>query len=992
MKRVLSIITIITTVLCLIAPGMPLADDTEIYGTVSVALPPNVLIIFDTSGSMSTVDVPGDIYDPATTYAGPYPENAVYESSHGGWVLFSNDVTVFLCADVKDALLADGYCHDHIQPSTACGGANRRMRLGNYMNFEEAELGEHKRRIDVAKQVITNIINDTDNVRFGLMRFNKYDGGTVVAECGSDKATLVAAVDNFSPEGYTPLAECLAEAGLYFAGMDSWYNEIEVGGVDQFVDYTSPMQERCQKNYVILMTDGKPAGDTDATLKEGTYINGDIIGDYDGDGREPTAQDYLDDVAKYLYERDCNPTLGTGTSFEKQNIITYTIGFLEDLPLLQQAAGNGGGEYYTAQNTTGLTEAFEEIMSSIAEVSAVFVSPVVPVSRMNRTYAGNYIYVGFFKPQQSGRWLGNVKKYGLDSDGSLLDADGAAAALSDGSIKDNARSYWSFTTDGANVAAGGVGGVVLDQVNRNLYTYMGTQAGLIHSDNQFSTDNDLITYALLNLISEAKRESLINEIHGGDRFWIMGDILHSEPAVIHYDANTTYIFAGSNDGMMHCFDDSDGSEVWGFIPPDQLDRLYLLSNNDHDYFVDGTPTVYQGANQKILFFGERRGGDHYYALDVTTVTAPTWLYKIEPTILGGENLGQSWCKAMTGEIKTSAGSSDTVFLMAGGYDTNQDADTPAASDSLGRAVCTVEVTDGALSSLNYNAGNYADMTHCVVDLSGFDFNGDGFMNRVYAGDLGGQMFAFEDDNKDGTWSKRRLFEAPVTGDNRKKIFYAPDAVKESFGEIVFFGTGDRADPRETDVENRLYAIKNDWEDVGSFTTLTESDLVDVTDDLIQMGTSEEKAQVEDDLENSKGWYIRLENSGEKVVSTPTVFGGVVYFTTYTPEPEGGGGDPEDPCIASEARGKARLYGLNYLTGGGVHKEWSTEVETDAEGNVVDAGKLDRVKEIGTAIPSAPVIAMLEGGPKMYIGVEGGVIPEDAVPTTDVHIFYWRQIF
>ena len=56
------------------------ADDTEIYGTVTNPdLDPNILIIFDSSGSMSTVDVPGDPYDPITVYTGSYSTDAVYE-------------------------------------------------------------------------------------------------------------------------------------------------------------------------------------------------------------------------------------------------------------------------------------------------------------------------------------------------------------------------------------------------------------------------------------------------------------------------------------------------------------------------------------------------------------------------------------------------------------------------------------------------------------------------------------------------------------------------------------------------------------------------------------------------------------------------------------------------------------------------------------------------------------------------------------------------
>jgi hypothetical protein len=46
------------------------------------------------------------------------------------------------------------------------------------------------------------------------------------------------------------------------------------------------MQYRCQKNYIILMTDGDSTQDQDSKLTSGTYINGDTIGDYDNDGND----------------------------------------------------------------------------------------------------------------------------------------------------------------------------------------------------------------------------------------------------------------------------------------------------------------------------------------------------------------------------------------------------------------------------------------------------------------------------------------------------------------------------------------------------------------------------------------------------------------------------------------------------------------------------------------------------------------------------------
>ena len=75
MKRYL-VVTLVTLFAC--AGNLP-ADDTEIYGTITnPSLEPNVMILFDTSGSMATVDVPGDPYNPSLTYSGSYSTNAVY--------------------------------------------------------------------------------------------------------------------------------------------------------------------------------------------------------------------------------------------------------------------------------------------------------------------------------------------------------------------------------------------------------------------------------------------------------------------------------------------------------------------------------------------------------------------------------------------------------------------------------------------------------------------------------------------------------------------------------------------------------------------------------------------------------------------------------------------------------------------------------------------------------------------------------------------------
>ena len=75
-------------------------------------------------------------------------------------------------------------------------------------------------------------------------------------------------------------------------------------------------------------------------------------------------------------------------------------------------------------------------------------------------------------------------------------------------------------------------------------------------------------------------------------------------------------------------------ELWGFIPPEHIGRLYRLTDADHDYFVDGSPVIYSGTSQKILLIGSRRGGSSYVALDITDYTAPRYLYTISPKVSG----------------------------------------------------------------------------------------------------------------------------------------------------------------------------------------------------------------------------------------------------------------------------------------------------------------------------------------------------------------------
>ena len=265
-----------------------------------------------------------------------------------------------------------------------------------------------------------------------------------------------------------------------------------------------------------------------------------------------------------------------------------------------------------------------------------------------------------------------------------------------------------------------------------------------------------------------------------------------------------------------------------------------------------------------------------------------------------------------------------VFLFAGGYDNeNQDLEAPSASDDFGRAVFAANMATGALiNNLKFSPATHSSlgMTHSVVDVAGFDHDGDGIVSRIYFGDLGGNIFALKDDQVqtftvsgcpaitknvvDGVWSGMKLFQAPESNGRKLKILYAPDAVAEKYppsthGEYIYFGTGDREDPGNTAVVNRFYAVKNDW---TATSPLTESDLVDVTDDLIQLGTAEQQQQVQSKPGIEKGLVHPPRKPGRKSGVLPACIRGRGLFHhlhTY---------DHRGPCRPRPLRG--------------VHREWS----------------------------------------------------------------------
>ncbi len=855
-----------------------------------------------------------------------------------------------------------------------------------------------------------------------------------------------------------PINEALFDAMIYFMGKDHTNEKVANNNTS---NHGTPIEYHCQKSHVIIITTG-------SSFENNNKVKN-LVG---GSG-------YVTDVAKYAYQTDLLPQM-PGKQILHTNVIQLAT---PKDALLEQATELGRGVYAQANNSRELEEAVKGILSGIVrQRDTAFVAPVVPAAPENRAFSGDRIYVGFFYPREEGPWWGNLMKFGLSSkDGELkiVDKKNQPATDSQGNFILEAVPFWGQDMSGDDddvdsiLKRGGAGSVLqaAEPAARNIFTFTGGSKDLVADANRFS---DVSADALD--VTASERTNLIQFIQGYDAFdydsnppnrpWIMGDILHSRPLVVRY-AGGSYIYVGSNGGMLHAFKDDDGSEEWAFIPPSLLPRLQYLNDPDHHaYFVDGTPSIYlhdadgsgvigtSGNDLAILIFGLRRGGGWqdlestaphgtYYALDVTDPKAPKYLWSINNKTTGFERLTQTWSQPHFGRVNVE-GKRKVVAFFGGGYDNVEDLrfgstqnhppspkQTGPTSDFIsgksddgganetrrGYEIYAIEIAtlghDGTVFKPNLNSSgslvwsfidgcteNGVMRADCAPEYSipsdvlVLDRNGNGFADRLYVGDMGGNIWRVDltkgnVENKVNKWKTRKIFSANPGIDpesaatNGRKIFFRPDAtILNNRDVMLFFGTGDRAHPLnyknpgpDGATIDRIYAIRDS--DYYDGTTLTEDDLVDVTKNELQREdtTDAQRSVIMRQLsgiadpQNGKvhyGWYIRLDvNAGEKVLAPPSLFNNIAFFTTYQPFTVEQINNRDDPCEVGNM-GTARLYAVDASTGKAVFNFYDQQ-GTDQYGESQDTAdgpvlrRADRELALGSGIPSGIVFVVSEEG-------------------------------
>lgn len=828
----------------------------------------------------------------------------------------------------------------------------------NYLNWYHYGGIVTRTRLEIVQEVAIQTIDQlaaADSVNVGLMRYSSNtnnrcaessaQGGMVVVamdEVGDNAEAMKAAIASFTASGCTPLSETMFEAYRYLSGgavsfglnsrtQPGTTSDPSLGLFPSVADsrqsadqstYQSPLLDSCQRNFIVLLTDGLPtadqAADTDIQALIGEQCVDQLSGESwsgknSGDGR------CLDEIARHMYENDLRPTTPGN-----QNVTTYTIGFGPDVAegttLLQTTASGAGGVYYTAGNTAELTLAFTDIVRNILNINTTFTAPAVSVNAFNRTQNLNDLYVTVFKPSETYVWPGNIKKYRLSAGGTIVDANGNPAVdINTGFFRTTAQSYWTTGVDGDNVSLGGAANELPAAADRKVYSNLASETDLSAEENRVEVANTAIDEAMLGLgtAEPPGRDALIEWLRGvdiddadgdGDTTEArrqMGDPMHGRPATVIYggtpedpDQNDGVIYAVTNEGFLHAVNVNDGSELWAFMPRELLaraadlhedaavsERVWGLDGNvrlfKYDVNLDGIVDSDDG-DRVLLFVGMRRGGSDYYALDVTNRDQPEFLWKIGPNESGDKQLpgaGQSWSTPSITRVNVADETQNSlklVLVFGGGYDTAQD-NGPYATDSEGNRVFMVDALSG--NRLWY-AGNDDDadlelssMTHSIpADVRVVDITGDGFADRLYAADMGGRVWRFDvfngSDRADlvtgrvfASLGNAHLSTHPP--ETTRRFYSAPDVAFLSAGGQnwvnIALGSGYRGHPLDTGTQDRFYSLR----DYAPYTRLTQAE-----HDAIPAITEADETliDVSDDIDptippGAKGWRFDLQAGG-----------------------------------------------------------------------------------------------------------------------------------
>ncbi len=697
-----------------------------------------------------------------------------------------------------------------------------------------------------------------------------------------------------------------------------------------------------------------------------------------------SAKLFLDDLALFGKEWDLitsGDAAGKTDDFLVQNLKTHTIGFELDVQMLRDAAEYGDGEFVEATSPDELKDALESaIVTSLeregtgagATQSGISLSEDACESENPNGGCTNL----YFSQYDTKNWSGDLLKVQLQeqSDHTLKAKLIWSAAKILDAMTDPVANRVIFTP---NDASNGLLDFKSDGENKSLSNSL---LAKIHSKTDDSGEY-------------AKAKKIVNYMRGEqtryrNRDSLLGDLIHSRATYVknrnygHLDeeygdyvtgnaGRTPMIYVGGNDGMLHAFDEKTGVERFAYVPTAVLKNLKKYKSTsypkNHLYFVDGEMSIVDaklkdgsdlkwstvlasplGAGHKGLFLlditeptngvDDLRGNLFKWEIDDKTKNNNSSVFKRMGYIINppkvvrfkipeaDNKFHEKWVLISGNGIHSKFNDKDTTIYGAA---------TVFVTDlDTGKLITELVVDNGFVDQINKASGtaSYSKFSdgNGLTSVAAVDTDANTFIDRLYGADLKGNLWRFNYNetgtvnNDDAAYIKANLNVAYTTaGGNPGPVFTAtggkhpipytgsyiqpitaeitvtaaPAASGTNVGEMVFFGTGQFYDfvhllDDVNDKVQTMYAFwdKGNWD--SSSSPKTRSDLQEQT--IVQKTVDEEEVRTlptanDIDYTTQLGWFMDLPERGERITRKSVgLFEHVAFFTQ---SPVSG-----DPCV------------------------------------------------------------------------------------------------
>jgi type IV pilus assembly protein PilY1 len=736
----------------------------------------------------------------------------------------------------------------------------------------------------------------------------------------------------------------------------------------------------CRQSYAIVTTDGFWNDNYSGTNVDGTagsQIRGANGQSYTYSPVAPYSDTYsstLADVAMKYWVTDLRPTTSANevpTSTEDpafwQHMTTFTVGLgftptgisptgttvdqifawanggaaisgfswpapasnsINNIADLAHAAVNGHGGFYSATSPQAFSSGISDALKRVSTRNGTGASLAANSTTLQ---TGTVTYQAIY---HSGIWLGELDAYNVDSTTGSISSTATWKANAS-SPAASSRNIYTYNPSGANAAAQYIAFSSPSTLSPAEQTALGSSS---------TAQQDMINYLRGDPSKEQRKGGTFRNRVINNAAAPLGDIIDSQPVYVGapdpnlyynktFTGSTSYsafastnlsrtaaIWVAANDGMLHAFKASDGSELFAYLPGAVItNSLTNLSNPDygsvglpHQDYNDGLLTVadaYLGGAWKTVLVGTTGRGSTkaVYALDITSPSAPVFLWERS----AGDGLTNSnYIGQMTGQpVITQTADGTWSVLISNGY--NSAANTAALLQfDLAAGGLTVHTTSTTVD--NGLAAPTVWFSNATNEVG----------TTAYAGDLAGKVWSFDlsSSSSAGTLLFTTQTGQPITGG----MLAGKDPQTSNIW--LFFGTG-----RYLTQNDLSSTTTQTWYGIivqagpsqssslvtnlsGGTTNLVQRSILSQTDPNpnatpATLGSRTISTASAGDMLNKSGWYINLlkpgaSAQGERMVTPNQFQGSLLIGTTLIPT-------SSDPCNPS---GTGWIMAINPFTG------------------------------------------------------------------------------